>query len=71
MAHEEVLKSFYAALKGVATDSMIRVVDIAKENGISYRALSAAIKESGLQMTWIGCKAYVERDQVVELIQAS
>lgn len=71
MAHEQVLVSFYAALKGVATDSMIRVLDLAKENGISYRTLSASIKESNLELIWIGSKAYVHRDAAVELIQAS
>ena len=71
MAHEEVLKSFYARLKGVANDSMIRVVELARENGMSYRYLSGMIKESGLQTYWIGGKLFVCREEADALVKAS
>ncbi|TCP55991.1 hypothetical protein EV586_103650 [Tumebacillus sp. BK434] len=71
MAHEEVLKSFYARLKGVASDGVTRIVDLAKEFGMSYRALRDLFHTSGLEMLWIGGKAFVYRHEAVRVLTAS
>jgi hypothetical protein len=72
MSHEEVLKSFYAKLKGVATESMIRVIDLAREHGLTYRQLRNLLKSSGLEPFWIGGKAFVLREEATTvLVQAS
>ncbi|MGZ4031092.1 MAG: hypothetical protein ACXVP5_09290 [Tumebacillaceae bacterium] len=72
MSHEEVLKSFYARLKGVATESMIRVIDLAQEHGLTYRQLRNLLQSSGLEPFWIGGKAFIFRDDAANvLVQAS
>lgn len=68
MAHEEVLKSFYARLKGVASESLTRMVDLGKEYGLSYRQLRALAEQHGLDIFWIGGKAFVCKQEAVRLI---
>ncbi|MCX7572251.1 hypothetical protein OS242_20285 [Tumebacillus sp. DT12] len=68
MTHEVVLKSFYARLKGVAADSMIRIVELAREHGVSYRYLSDLLRNEGLQTYWIGGKAFVCRQEAVSAL---
>jgi len=71
MAHEEVLKSFYATLKGVSTHSLTRVVDLAKEHHISYRALVEQLRASGIAPYWINGKAFVHRQDAIDVLYAS
>lgn len=71
MSHEEVLKSFYAKLKGVGTEGLIRVLDLAKEYKVSYRQLSTLLRTSGLATVWIGGKAFVYKREAVQVLQAS
>ena len=68
MTHEIVLKSFYARLKGVAADSMIHLVELAREHGVSYRYLSELLKREGLQTYWIGGKAFVCRQEAMSAL---
>ncbi|MGB8955464.1 MAG: hypothetical protein WCC10_08820 [Tumebacillaceae bacterium] len=63
MPHEEVLKTFYAKLKGVGNEGLIRVIDLAKECQMSYRQLSGLLRSSGLEPVWIGGKAFVYKDE--------
>lgn len=71
MSHEEVLKSFYASLKGVCTSSLIRLIDLAKEQQVSYRELRAELKSSGLEPFWINGKAFVYKHEAVAVLQVS
>ncbi|MFD2172050.1 hypothetical protein [Tumebacillus lipolyticus] len=68
MTHEDVLKSFYARLKGVAMDGLTRIVDLAKEFGISYRKLRELFAASGLDLYWIGGKAFVCRHEAIQVL---
>ncbi|ASS76643.1 hypothetical protein CIG75_17820 [Tumebacillus algifaecis] len=71
MVHEEVLKSFYARLKGLASDGLTRIVDLAKEVGQSYRSLCDLFRSSGLELFWIGGKAFVCRHEAVSVLRAA
>ena len=63
MLHEEVLKRFYAKLRGVGHEGLIRVIDLAKEHNVSYRQLSSLLRSSGLDPVWIGGKAFVYKEE--------
>ena len=71
MTHEEVLKTFYATLKGVCSSSLIRVIDLAKENQVSYRDLCARLRSSGLEPFWINGKAFVCKQDAMAALRAS
>lgn len=68
MTHEQVLKQFYARLKNVSSDSIVRVVDLAREHHLSYRHLSKLLKTSGLNLLWINGKAFVYRGEAVSVL---
>ncbi|HEU4965265.1 MAG TPA: hypothetical protein VFV52_15660 [Bacilli bacterium] len=68
MAHEQVLKAFYARLKGVASDSLTRMIDLGKEYGLSYRQLRELVRHHGLEVFWIGGKAFVCKQEAVNVI---
>ncbi|KEO82175.1 hypothetical protein [Tumebacillus flagellatus] len=68
MTHEQVLKAFYARLKNVSTESVVRVVDLAREHHMSYRHLSRLLKSSGLNLLWINGKAFVYRGEAVQVL---
>jgi len=71
MMHEEVLKSFYASLKGVHAHAMIRVLDLAKEHNMSYRYLSGLLRTKGVAPCWIGGKAFIARHEASDVLYAS
>lgn len=68
MTHEHVLKSFYARLKNVSTESVVRVVDLAREHHLSYRYVSGVLKASGMNLLWINGKAFVYRSEALSVL---
>ncbi|MBL0389324.1 hypothetical protein JJB07_22285 [Tumebacillus sp. ITR2] len=68
MTHEQVLKTFYARLKNVSTDSVVRIVDLAREHHMSYRHLRSLLKSSGLNLLWINGKAFVYRGEALSVL---